>query len=210
MSDTERVAGELNANIEALTGEIAAGEEEKQTLAAAIDDKTPALDLAKTRLSARVSRPGIERVRDVAERALEAEVMDLSRAIQALRGELDVGLRNKYGGVIPKTQDARTQYVRNILPGGCPRNLCHLGIDGLMLVLDALAALMPHDGWTHYAFCENELMLSLYRVVSEQNGLEDDDDYWSDPYDDDLRGPDMSSGGGPPPGGGSSGVQSCA
>ena len=75
---------ELTGNIDGLTGEIAAGQEEMQTLAAAIDDKTPALDLAKTRLSARVSRPGIERVRDVAERALEAEVMDLSRAIQEL------------------------------------------------------------------------------------------------------------------------------
>jgi len=84
ISDTERVAAELQANIAGLTNEIAAGEAEKILLANAIDDQVPALDLAKTRLSARVSRPGIERVRDVAERALEAEVMDLTRAIQEL------------------------------------------------------------------------------------------------------------------------------
>jgi len=81
---TGKVAAELKAGIESTDNQIAAGEDEKLYLAQAIADKEPALDLAKSRLSARVSRPGIERVRDVAERALEAEVQDLTRSIQEL------------------------------------------------------------------------------------------------------------------------------
>jgi hypothetical protein len=82
--DTERLAGELDQHVQAVSADIAKNEAEKQALEQAVDDKQPSLELAKTRLQARVSRPGAERVRDQAERALEAEVNDLTRAIEEL------------------------------------------------------------------------------------------------------------------------------
>jgi hypothetical protein len=81
---TETLARELHARIEQLTSDINADEQEKLSLEQAIQDKQPSLELAKTRLNTRQSRPGIERVRDVAERALEAEVVDLTRSIEEL------------------------------------------------------------------------------------------------------------------------------
>merc|ERR1711998_246531 len=82
--DTEVLATELKMRIAQVDADIEADEAEKASLERAIEDKQPALELAKTRLNARVSRPGIERVRDVAERALEAEVVDLTRSIEEL------------------------------------------------------------------------------------------------------------------------------
>lgn len=82
--DTENLANELKMRIAQVDYDIEADEAEKLSLEQAIQDKKPALELAKSRLQARVSRPGMERVRDVAERALEAEVVDLQRSIEEL------------------------------------------------------------------------------------------------------------------------------
>jgi hypothetical protein len=82
--DTETLAVELQQRIAQVDADIEADGAEKVSLEQAIEDKKPALELAKTRLNARVSRPGMERVRDVAERALEAEVVDLQRSIEEL------------------------------------------------------------------------------------------------------------------------------
>lgn len=84
VSATEGLAQELNTRIQQLESDIASNEQEKASLEAAVEDKVPSLELAKTRLNARQSRPGMERVRDVAERALEAEVVDLTRSIEEL------------------------------------------------------------------------------------------------------------------------------
>ena len=59
---------EVEHNIDANQAEYAALEQ-------AVIDKTGPLELARGRLTARLSRPGAERVRDVAERALEDEVL---------------------------------------------------------------------------------------------------------------------------------------
>jgi len=82
--DTENLANELKMRIAQVDADIEADQAEKVSLEQAIQDKQPALELAKSRLQARVSRPGMERVRDVAERALEAEVVDLQRSIEEL------------------------------------------------------------------------------------------------------------------------------
>lgn len=91
---TENLSNELKMRIAQVDSDIEAGEAEKATLEQAIEDKKPALELAKTRLNARVSRPGMERVRDVAERALEAEVVDLTRSIEELTLSRDRAMAN--------------------------------------------------------------------------------------------------------------------
>merc|ERR1712182_27595 len=85
---------ELEQRIGQVDADIDADEAEKLSLENAINDKKPALELAKSRLNARVSRPGMERVRDVAERALEAEVNDLTRSIEELTLSRDRVLAN--------------------------------------------------------------------------------------------------------------------
>jgi len=82
--DTETLATEIKMRIAQVDADVVADQAEKVSLEQAIEDKKPALELAKSRLNARLSRPGIERVRDVAERALEAEVVDLTRSIEEL------------------------------------------------------------------------------------------------------------------------------
>jgi len=84
LQETHNLAADLNARIQQVDADIQADQNEKLALEAAVDDKIPALELAKSRLNARVSRPGMERVRDVAERALESEVNDLTRSIEEL------------------------------------------------------------------------------------------------------------------------------
>jgi len=84
INDTEHLASELDQRIAQVGANIEADQQEKAALEEAINDKIPALELARSRLNTRVSRPGMERVRDVAERALEAEVNDLTRSIEEL------------------------------------------------------------------------------------------------------------------------------
>jgi len=94
LNETQALAGDLHGRIQQVCADIDADFHEKQMLEDAIQDKIPALELAKSRLNARVSRPGMERVRDVAERALEAEVNDLSRSIEELSLSRDRVLAN--------------------------------------------------------------------------------------------------------------------
>jgi len=94
LNETQALAGDLHGRIQQVCADIDADTQEKSMLEDAIQDKVPALELAKSRLNARVSRPGMERVRDVAERALEAEVNDLGRSIEELSLSRDRVLAN--------------------------------------------------------------------------------------------------------------------
>eukprot|EP00658_Telonema_sp_P-2_P004066 TRINITY_DN11524_c0_g1_i1.p1 TRINITY_DN11524_c0_g1~~TRINITY_DN11524_c0_g1_i1.p1 ORF type:complete len:388 (-),score=112.87 TRINITY_DN11524_c0_g1_i1:497-1660(-) len=81
-TDLDTQHAEVVSNIEANQREYAALEQ-------AVVDKTAPLDLARGRLTARLARPGAERVRDLAERALEEEVNQLTQAIDDLHLNMD-------------------------------------------------------------------------------------------------------------------------
>lgn len=87
--ETHRLKCELEGQLAEVEQNIDANQAEYAALEQAVMDKTGPLELARGRLTARLSRPGAERVRDVAERALEDEVNQLTQAIDDLHLNMD-------------------------------------------------------------------------------------------------------------------------
>merc|ERR1711865_1088108 len=87
--ETHRLKCELEGQLAEVEHNIDANQAEYAALEQAVIDKTGPLELARGRLTARLSRPGAERVRDVAERALEDEVNQLTQAIDDLHLNMD-------------------------------------------------------------------------------------------------------------------------
>jgi len=87
--ETARLKAELEGQHAQVLENIAANQEEYSQLELAVADKQAPLELARGRLTARLARPGAERVRDIAERALEDEVNQLTSAIDELHLNMD-------------------------------------------------------------------------------------------------------------------------
>jgi hypothetical protein len=89
MEETNALRSDLEGQHAEVVQNIQANQEEYAALEQAVADKTGPLDLARGRLTARLARPGAERVRDIAERALEDEVNQLTQAIDDLHLNMD-------------------------------------------------------------------------------------------------------------------------
>lgn len=87
--ETARLKAELEGQHCEVVNNIGANQQEFRQLDMAVADKQPPLELARGRLTARLARPGAERVRDIAERALEDEVNQLTQAIDDLHLNMD-------------------------------------------------------------------------------------------------------------------------
>jgi len=89
VAETSSLKTNLESQLAEVEQNIGANEAEFSALEQAVVDKTGPLELARGRLTARLARPGAERVRDVAERALEDEVNQLTQAIDDLHLNMD-------------------------------------------------------------------------------------------------------------------------
>jgi hypothetical protein len=91
LSEAQGLCAGLKTKLDATSAEIDAVQSSLSDTTTALDAKADPLGLAEGRLAERLKRPASERVRDEVERALEAEVSDLTSAMNQLNADINRG-----------------------------------------------------------------------------------------------------------------------